>query len=53
MTNALERLVEQLRRLPGIGSKSARRLAYHLVEMPKGKCLVAFVVLRRDGNTAL
>ncbi|EBR8922155.1 recombination protein RecR, partial [Salmonella enterica subsp. enterica serovar London] len=30
MTNALERLVEQLRRLPGIGSKSARRLAYHL-----------------------
>ena len=35
MTNALERLVEQLRRLPGIGSKSARRLAYHLVEMPK------------------
>ncbi len=31
--NALERLVEQLRRLPGIGSKSARRLAYHLVEM--------------------
>ena len=35
MTNALERLVEQLRRLPGIGSKSARRLAYHLVEMPQ------------------
>ena len=34
MTNALERLVEQLRRLPGIGSKSARRLAYHLVERP-------------------
>lgn len=31
--NTLERLVEQLRRLPGIGSKSARRLAYHLVEM--------------------
>ncbi len=31
--NALERLVEQLRRLPGIGSKSARRLAYHLVEL--------------------
>lgn len=33
MTNALERLVEHLRRLPGIGSKSARRLAYHLVEL--------------------
>lgn len=32
MANALERLVEELRRLPGIGSKSARRLAYHLIE---------------------
>lgn len=32
MTNALERLVEELRRLPGVGSKSARRLAYHLIE---------------------
>lgn len=34
MTNALEKLVESLRRLPGIGAKSARRLAYHLVELP-------------------
>lgn len=32
MANALERLVEELRRLPGVGSKSARRLAYHLIE---------------------
>lgn len=37
MTNALERLVEQLRRLPGIGAKSARRLAYHLVEMDEAQ----------------
>lgn len=35
MTNSLERLVEELRRLPGIGAKSARRLAYHLVELPQ------------------
>ncbi len=34
MNNALEKLVEELRRLPGIGAKSARRLAYHLVELP-------------------
>ena len=49
MTNALERLVEQLRRLPGIGSKSARRLAYHLVEMPKEEVdrLVETIVERR------
>lgn len=35
MKNALESLVEELRRLPGVGAKSARRLAYHFVEMPK------------------
>lgn len=34
MTNVLEKLVDELRRLPGIGAKSARRLAYHFVEMP-------------------
>ena len=34
MANPLERLVEELRRLPGIGAKSARRLAYYLVELP-------------------
>lgn len=33
MADALERLVEELRRLPGIGAKSARRLAYHFVEL--------------------
>ena len=32
MTNALDRLTEELRRLPGIGAKSARRIAYYLVE---------------------
>lgn len=35
MANSLERLVEELRRLPGVGAKSARRLAYHLVELPQ------------------
>ena len=28
-------LIEELRRLPGIGSKSAQRLAYHLINMPE------------------
>ncbi|MCD7975494.1 MAG: recombination mediator RecR [Phascolarctobacterium sp.] len=27
-------LYEQLRRLPGVGSKSALRLAYHIIDMP-------------------
>lgn len=31
----LERLVEELRHLPGIGSKSAQRLAFHLLKTPR------------------
>lgn len=31
----LARLVEQFERLPGIGSKTAQRLAYHLLNWPK------------------
>lgn len=32
---ALARLVEQLRRLPGIGAKSAQRLAFHLLRQTR------------------
>lgn len=32
---ALERLVEQFERLPGIGHKTAQRLAYYVLQMPK------------------
>ncbi len=32
MNEPLEHLVEQFRRLPGIGVKTARRLAYHILE---------------------
>ena len=31
---ALERLTEQFARLPGVGMKSAQRLAFHVLEMP-------------------
>ena len=31
----LARLVEQLQRLPGIGAKSAQRLAYHVLKTPR------------------
>jgi recombination protein RecR len=31
----LERLIDELRRLPGIGSKSAQRLAYSILRKPK------------------
>ena len=30
----LQRLVEQFERLPGVGQKTAQRLAYHIVSMP-------------------
>jgi recombination protein RecR len=31
-SHALERLIEALRRLPGVGQKSAQRMAYHLLQ---------------------
>jgi recombination protein RecR len=34
MIKPLARLHEQLRRLPGVGSKTALRLAYHVLDMP-------------------
>jgi len=33
---AIARLVEEFRRLPGIGPKSAQRLAFHILNLPKG-----------------
>lgn len=32
---SVTRLIEQLSRLPGIGGKSAQRLAFHIINMPK------------------
>ena len=32
---AMERLVEQFARLPGVGVKSAQRLAFHVVSLPR------------------
>ena len=33
--DALDRLIEQLQRLPGIGAKSAQRLAFHILKNPR------------------
>lgn len=33
----INKLIEELAALPGIGSKSAQRLAFHLINMPQGK----------------
>lgn len=34
-SSQISKLIEELSRLPGIGSKSAQRLAFHLINMPK------------------
>jgi len=34
-TDPLAKLIEQLQRLPGIGAKSAQRLAYHILKTPR------------------
>ncbi len=38
-TPPLARLTEQFERLPGIGSKTAQRLAYHVLKMPKQQAI--------------
>lgn len=34
-SNQISKLIEELSRLPGIGAKSAQRLAFHIINMPK------------------
>ena len=34
-SSQITRLIEELSRLPGIGSKSAQRLAFHIINMPQ------------------
>ena len=33
----INKLIEELAALPGIGNKSAQRLAFHLINMPQDK----------------
>ncbi len=40
-------LIDQLGRLPGIGRKSAERLAYHLLRVSKGEALALADAIRR------
>ena len=47
---AINALTTQLARLPGIGAKSAQRLAYHILDMPEGNAreLAATITRARD-----
>lgn len=38
-SSQISKLIEELSRLPGIGSKSAQRLAFHIINMPKEQVL--------------
>ena len=37
MIKPLGQLYEELRRLPGVGSKTALRLAYHIIDLPEAE----------------
>jgi recombination protein RecR len=40
VSGAIEKLVEEFTKLPGIGRKTAQRLTYHLLKVPKADALV-------------
>jgi recombination protein RecR len=46
MTNVLERLVAAFGRLPGIGAKSAERLAHHILKAPPEEALALAEAIR-------
>ncbi len=47
---ALEKLVHELSRLPGVGPKSAQRLAYHILKSPEEHTLHLVDALKRVRN---
>jgi recombination protein RecR len=53
MKNAVESIAEQFRKLPGIGVKSARRLAYFMLERPQEEvdAFVSAIVEARKQST--
>ena len=48
--NPITRLIEELAALPGIGGKSAQRLAFHILHMPqeKAEALSAAIIEARE-----
>ncbi len=55
MTYTLDKLTDALRRLPGIGPKSANRLAYHIIiKMPQEEVeLISSAILNAKNQTIL
>ena len=46
LTESVSRVIEQFARLPGIGRKSAERLTYHLLRVPKADALALADAIR-------
>jgi len=46
LTGPLQRLIEELRKLPGIGPRSAERIAFHLLKAEKSEALALADVVR-------
>ena len=47
----INKLIEELAALPGIGNKSAQRLAFHLINMPQDKVnRLASVIVEAKAN---
>lgn len=46
-SGAVSALVDQLGRLPGVGRKSAERLAFHLLRVPEGEAIALADAIRR------
>jgi recombination protein RecR len=46
LSESVARVIEQLARLPGIGRKSAERMAYHLLRVPKAEALALADAIR-------
>lgn len=42
----LQRLIEELRKLPGVGMRSAERMAFHLLKAERGEALALAEVIR-------
>ena len=46
LAESVTRVIEELAKLPGIGKKSAERLAYHLLRVPKAEALALAEAIR-------
>jgi len=50
----VQRLIDELKKLPGIGPKSAQRLVFHLIRQPEGECrLLSEAILKVKSGLSL